>query len=121
LLDFYNSNQMALPAAFNNNIKDLHYYQGVLLVEVALTLLFYLILKIVHYVKWGYDEENGGSEKAAEGAAEGEKKSTDKKEGEAEEESESKVLLSLVRNGTKKLGTFTSPSYFPSTLEQSPS
>ena len=70
---------MALPAAFNNNIKDLHYYQGVLLVEVALTLLFYLILKIVHYVKWEYDEENGGSEKEAEG----EKKSTDKKEDEA--------------------------------------
>ena len=107
---------MTLPAAFNNSIKDLHYYQGVLLVEVALTLLFYLILKIVHYVKWGYDEENGGSEKEAEG----EKKSTDKKEGEAEEESESKVLLSLVRNGTKRLGTFTSPSYFPSTSEQSP-
>lgn len=44
---------MALPAAFNN-IGDLHYYQGVLLVEVALTLLFYLILKIIHYVKWGH-------------------------------------------------------------------
>lgn len=61
---------MALPAAFKT-LSDLHYYQGVLLVEVALTLILYLILKIVHYVKWGHAEEEAGS------AAE--KKSEDKK------------------------------------------
>lgn len=64
---------MALPAAFKT-LSDLHYYQGVLLVEVALTLLFYLVLKIVHYVKWGHAEEEVG--------AEAEKKPEEKKEGE---------------------------------------
>jgi len=43
-------------------LNDIHYYQGVLLVEVALTLLIFLVLRIVHYVKWGYDEEQGLSE-----------------------------------------------------------
>ena len=38
-----------------NPLNDIHYYQGVLLVEIALTLLIYFVLKIVHYVKWGYD------------------------------------------------------------------
>ena len=37
----------------------LHYYQGVLIAEVALTLIVFLVLRIVHYVKWGYDEEAG--------------------------------------------------------------
>lgn len=50
---------MALPAAFNGKISDLHYYQGVLLVEVALTLIIYMILKMVHFVKWGHAEEEG--------------------------------------------------------------
>ena len=36
-------------------IKDLHYYQGVLIAEVALTLLIFFFLKVVHYIKWGYD------------------------------------------------------------------
>lgn len=39
-----------------NPIKDLHYYQGVLIAEVAITLLIFLVLKVVHYIKWGYDE-----------------------------------------------------------------
>ena len=42
-----------------NPIKDLHYYQGVLIVEVALTLLVFFALKVVYYIKWGYDEEAG--------------------------------------------------------------
>ena len=50
---------MVLADAFNGQLKDLHYYQAVLLVEVALTLLFFLILRIVHYIKWGHDEEMG--------------------------------------------------------------
>ena len=47
---------MALPDSFNGSINSLHYYQGVLVAEIALTLIIYLILKIVHYVKWGHDE-----------------------------------------------------------------
>jgi len=57
----YNLNQM-YPGPFRtsaNPIKDLHYYQGVLIAEVALTLLIFLVLKVVHYIKWGYDEEAG--------------------------------------------------------------
>ncbi len=50
---------MTLPSSFNGSIHSLHYYQGVLIVEVALTLLIYLLLKVIHYVKWGHDEEAG--------------------------------------------------------------
>jgi hypothetical protein len=58
---------MALPESFNGSIHSLHYYQGVLIAEVALTLIIYLILKIIHYVKWGHDEEEAASaEKKAE-------------------------------------------------------
>ena len=54
---------MGFNAAYNaaNPLKDIHYYQGVLLVEVALTLFIFFILRCVHYIKWGYDEENGGA------------------------------------------------------------
>lgn len=38
-----------------DTIDQVKYYQGVLIVEVALTLIIYLILKCVHYVKWGHD------------------------------------------------------------------
>lgn len=48
---------MAIPDAFNNDITNLHYYQGVIIAEVAVTLILYVILRIVHYVKWGADEE----------------------------------------------------------------
>ncbi len=49
---------MVFPTVFQpNNITNLHYFQGVLIAEVALTLVLYLILKIIHYVKWGHDEE----------------------------------------------------------------
>lgn len=47
---------MGLPDSFNNNMNDLHYYQGVILAEVAATLVLFLLLKIIHYVKWGHDE-----------------------------------------------------------------
>ena len=53
----YNLNQM-YPGPFQTSltpIKDLHYYQGVLIAEVALTLLIFFFLKVVHYIKWGYD------------------------------------------------------------------
>jgi hypothetical protein len=40
-------------------LGNIHYYQGVLLVEISLTLLIFFILRVVHYAKWGYDEEQG--------------------------------------------------------------
>lgn len=57
---------MGFNAAYNalDPLKDIHYYQGVLLVEVALTLLIFFILRCVHYIKWGYDDENGGAPEA---------------------------------------------------------
>ena len=41
---------------------------------------------MVHYIKWGYDEENGSDETGAE-------KKSEKKEGEEEDVSTSKVKL----------------------------
>ena len=49
---------MVLNSAYDNSINNLHYYQGVLIAEVALTLVFYLVLKVIHYIKWGHNEEN---------------------------------------------------------------
>jgi hypothetical protein len=72
-----------------NEIAQIHYYQGVLLVEVALTLFLYILLKVIHYCKWGYHEEQGTGESTGE-AAQPENKS-EKKEGEEEEVSQSKV------------------------------
>lgn len=57
---------MTIPSSFNGSIYSLHYYQGVLLAEVALTLIIYLVLKMVHYVKWGHDEEAASAEKKGE-------------------------------------------------------
>jgi hypothetical protein len=48
---------MVLPDAFNNDILLLHYYQGVIFAEISVTLALYVVLKIVHFVKWGADEE----------------------------------------------------------------
>jgi hypothetical protein len=53
---------MTLPSSYNGSIYTLHYYQGILIAEVALTLILYLILKIVHYVKWGHDEESASAD-----------------------------------------------------------
>lgn len=61
---------MTIPSVFNGSINNLHYYQGVLIAEVAVTLLIYLLLKVIHYVKWGYDEEAaaaGGEQKQEDG------------------------------------------------------
>ena len=99
---------MTLPESFNGSITTLHYYQGVLIAEVALTLIFYLLLKIIHYVKWGYDGEMAGGDKKADVAKEGE-----------DTDSESKVRDGLVRSGTRRLGTCTSPSSSPTTSEPS--
>lgn len=48
---------MVLPDAFNGDLDRLHYFQGVIIAEVSVTLALYIILKIIHYVKWGADEE----------------------------------------------------------------
>lgn len=48
---------MTIPEAFNNSITDIHYYQGVIIAEVAATLVVYIVMKIIHYVKWGAAEE----------------------------------------------------------------
>jgi nicotinamide riboside transporter PnuC len=53
---------MTLPSSFTN-FYNLHYYQGVLLAEVFLTLFLYTLLKIIHYIKWGHDEEAATAEK----------------------------------------------------------
>lgn len=68
---------MTLPESFNGSIHTLHYYQGVLIAEVALTLIFYLLFKIIHYIKWGYDEEMAAGDKKPEGAKEGEEADTE--------------------------------------------
>ena len=47
---------MAIPNAFDD-IDDLHYYQGVIIAEVASTLALYIILRVIHYLIWGADEE----------------------------------------------------------------
>ena len=62
---------MVLPDRYNDangipSMKNLHYYQGVLIAEVALTLVFYLIFKIIHYLKWGHDEEHSADDKKVE-------------------------------------------------------
>lgn len=47
---------MTLPEAFENDIDNLDYFQGVIIAEVAVMLIIYIILKMVHYIKWGYDD-----------------------------------------------------------------
>ena len=61
----------------------------------------------MHYVKWGYDEEQSGEDSESEKK---EEKKSEKKEGEEEEESTSKVKILLKRNGIKKPGMFISQS-----------
>lgn len=48
---------MAIPDAFNGDLSNVHYYQGVIIAEVAVTLVLYIVLRVVHYIKWGADEE----------------------------------------------------------------
>jgi hypothetical protein len=54
---------MVLPDAFNGSIDNLHYYQGVIIAEVAVTLVIYIVLRIIHFVKWGYLEDDAAKEK----------------------------------------------------------
>ena len=48
---------MAIPDVFNGNLSDIDYQQGVIIAEVASMLLIFIILKVIHYVKWGFDDE----------------------------------------------------------------
>ena len=86
---------MAIPDAFNGSISDLHYYQGVIIAEVSVTLVVYIVLKIIHYVKWGAAEEQEA------GPVEGAKKDVS-----AEEDTTTRVkyLLFHLEMGTKDLG-----------------
>lgn len=79
---------MAFPGPFQNdpNVNNLHTYQGILIVEVVLTLVLYTILRIIHYVKWGYDEELPDNPDKADPKVE-------------EEEGSSKVIFNLFRSG----------------------
>ncbi len=95
---------MAIAESFAGDYNKVHYYQGVLIVEVALTLILYLILKIIHYIKWGHDEQAAKDESAPKPA---------------EEETESRVIILSLRNGIRKVGMFIFPSYLLSILEQS--
>lgn len=47
---------MAIPENLGD-LNNVHYYQGIIIAEVSVTLVLYIILKIIHYVKWGADEE----------------------------------------------------------------
>jgi hypothetical protein len=105
---------MTLPSSYNGSINNLHYYQGILIAEVALTLILYLLLKVIHYVKWGHDEEVGSADSADSKQAE----VGAKKEGE-EENTESRVRYVLSRNGTRRRGMSTFQSSLPTTLEPS--
>jgi hypothetical protein len=45
---------MTLPEAFDGDMNNLHYYQGIIIAEVAVTLILYVLLRFFHYIKWGY-------------------------------------------------------------------
>jgi hypothetical protein len=79
---------MVFPGPFQNdpNLNNLHRYQGILVVEVVLTLVLYTILRIIHYVKWGYDEESPDNSDKAEPKTE-------------EEDGSSKVIFIIFRSG----------------------
>ena len=58
---------MAIPQGLN--LTQLTRYQGVAIAELACMFIFYLILKIVHFCKWGHlytdpDEESEGTPSA---------------------------------------------------------
>jgi hypothetical protein len=45
---------MAIPDSFKDDITNIHYYQGVIIAEIAVMLLIYILLRLIHYIKWGY-------------------------------------------------------------------
>lgn len=49
---------MVLPNVFNGDMNKLHYYQGIIIAEVVVTLALYVFLKFFHYIKWGYLEDD---------------------------------------------------------------
>lgn len=55
---------MAIPESFKGDIANIHYYQGVIIAEIAVMLLIYIFLKLIHYIKWGYLEDEEGEEGA---------------------------------------------------------
>ena len=46
---------MAFPPGIDsNNYNTVSRYQGVVVAELACMFIFYLLLKIIHFCKWGY-------------------------------------------------------------------
>lgn len=41
----------------SNNWATTNTIQGVILAEVACTLFLYIMLKFIHYLRWGYEED----------------------------------------------------------------
>lgn len=48
--------QMAIPDSLGT-LDEVHYYQGIIIAEVAVTLFLYVILKVFHFVIWGAIKE----------------------------------------------------------------
>lgn len=41
----------------SNNATTTNTIQGVILAEVACTFFLYILLKIIHYLRWGYEDD----------------------------------------------------------------
>jgi hypothetical protein len=54
---------MGIPEALVD-MSNIHYYQGIIIAEVSVTLGIYVILKIIHYLKWGANDEGEKIQKA---------------------------------------------------------
>lgn len=52
---------MGIPSALGT-IENIHYYQGIIIAEVAVTLWLYIIVRIIHYLIWGANEEQEQAE-----------------------------------------------------------
>lgn len=76
---------MTLPDVYLGNLNNLDYYQGVIVAEISVTLGLYIALRIVHYIKWGYDEQAAQEQKEA--------KPEENKVQSAEEDTTTKVIL----------------------------
>ena len=52
--------QMTFPNS--NSLAYTNTIQGVILAEIACTFFLYLLLKIIHYLRWGYEEDQAPKE-----------------------------------------------------------
>ena len=95
---------MAFPQSYTQGA--INRYQGVIIAEVACMLVFYILLKMIHFFKWGHlylsGEESEGTQSFY----------SEKKEADTDERV---CILSYFRNGHKTHGTSTSPLSSPTT------